>query len=87
MKRKEKGLMGHRGKSNGVEVSGRRSEIGCKRKRTEPGDWKQVGWTGLVECTFLTLTGLFALSEALFSIQTMSEPKPPSELEAALLLL
>jgi hypothetical protein len=79
--------MGHQGKGNNVEISGRRSEIGCKRKRTEPGDWKQMGWAGFVECTFLTLTGLFAFSEALFSIQTMSEFKPPSELEAALLLL
>jgi hypothetical protein len=87
MKKKEKGLMEHQGKGNNVEVPGRRSEIGCKRKWTEPGNWKQVGWAGCVGCTFLTLTGLFAFSEALFSIQTMSEFKPPSELEAALLLL
>jgi len=40
------------------------------------------GW-----CTFLTLTALFALSEALFSTQTMSELKPPSVFDAALLLL
>ena len=79
--------MEHQEESNSVEVSGRRSEIGCKREQTGPGDGEQVGWAGCNGCTFLTLTALFALSEALFSTQTMSELKPPSVFDAALLLL
>lgn len=36
--RKLEGLMEYQKASDSVEVSGRRSEIGCKRKRTGPGD-------------------------------------------------